>query len=112
MEEQSTTDRVTIAPEVVETIARLTALAVPGVARLTTPSGMRRLWRHDGVEIEVTGNNVQVTLHVITEGDVNMLSVGRQIQTEVTRAIEDIVGMTVTSVDVHIEDVIYPVQGT
>jgi uncharacterized alkaline shock family protein YloU len=53
-----------------------------------------------------------VTLHIITEGDVNMLSVGRQIQTEVARAIQGIVGMTVTSVDVHIEDVIYPVQGT
>jgi uncharacterized alkaline shock family protein YloU len=112
MEVQSTTDKVTIAPEVLETVARLTALAVPGVARLTTPLGMRRLWRQDGVEIKVTGNNVHVTLHIITEGDVNMLSVGRQIQTEVARAIQGIVGMTVTSVDVHIEDVTYPVQRT
>jgi uncharacterized alkaline shock family protein YloU len=37
-----------------------------------------------------------------------MLSVGRQIQAEVTRAIQEIVGMGVQSVDVHIEDVAYP----
>jgi uncharacterized alkaline shock family protein YloU len=34
-----------------------------------------------------------------------MLSVGRHIQSEVTRAIQDMVGMEVECVDVYIEDV-------
>jgi uncharacterized alkaline shock family protein YloU len=108
METQSMTGRITIAPEVLETTARLTTLAVPGVARLVSPPGMSRLLRHDGVGIEITGNKVYVRLYVVTEPQANMLSVGRQIQTEVTRAIRGMVGMEVESVDVYIEDVAPP----
>nr|HID12787.1 Asp23/Gls24 family envelope stress response protein [Anaerolineae bacterium] len=111
MEAQPRIGKITIAPEVLETVARLTALAVPGVARLTSPPGVRRLLRHDGAEIEVIGNSVRVKLYVVTEPDANMLSTGRQIQAEVTRAIQDMVGMEVQSVDVHIEDVAYPSEG-
>ena len=112
MEAQPRIGKITIAPEVLETTARLTTLAVPGVARMASPPGVRRLLRPDGVEIEVSGNSVRVKLYVVTEPDVNMLSVGRQIQAEVTRAIQDMVGMEVRSVDVHIEDVAYPSEGT
>ena len=72
---------------------------------------MRRLLRHDGVEIEVIGNSVRVKLHVVTEPHVSMLSLGHQIQAEVTRAVQDMVGMEVLSIDVHIEDVAYPSEG-
>jgi uncharacterized alkaline shock family protein YloU len=51
---------------------------------------------------------VRVRLYVVTEPHANMLSAGRQIQAEVTRAIQDMVGMGVRSVDVYIEDVAYP----
>lgn len=112
MEAQPKIGKVTIAPEVLETTARLTTLAVPGVARLISPPGVRRLLRHDGVEIEVIGNSVRVELYVVTEPDVNMFNVSRQIQAEVTRAIHDMVGMEVRSVDVHIEDVAYPSKPT
>jgi uncharacterized alkaline shock family protein YloU len=57
------------------------------------------------VKIEVVGNKVRVKLYVMTEPRVNMLNVGRQIQAEVTRAIRDMIGMQVESVDVYIEDV-------
>ena len=107
MEAQPKIGKITIAPEVLETIARLTALAVPGVARLTSPPGAPRLLRHDGAEIKVVGSSVRVKLYVVTEPEANMLSVGRQIQAEVTRAIQDMVGMEVQSIDVHIEDVAY-----
>jgi uncharacterized alkaline shock family protein YloU len=108
METQPKIGKITIAPEVLETTARLTTLAVPGVARMASPPGMQRLVGTDGVRVEVAGNKVQVKLYIVTEPDVNMLNVGRQIQAEVTRAIQDMVGMEVQSVDVHIEDVSYP----
>jgi len=111
METQPKIGKITVAPEVLETIARLTALAVPGVARMISPPGVRRLLRHDGAKIEVIGNSVCVKLYVVTEPHVNMLSIGRQIQAEVTRAIQDMVGMEVQSVDVHIEDVTYLPEG-
>jgi uncharacterized alkaline shock family protein YloU len=112
MDAQPKIGKTTIAPQVLETIARLTTLAVPGVARVAPPPGMRRLLRQDGVEIEVIGNSVRVKLYVVTEPHANMLGVGRQIQAEVTRAIQDMVGMEVQSVDVHIEDVAYTAEGT
>ncbi len=108
MDTQPKIGRVTIAPEVLETIARLTTLAIPGVVRLTTPPGIRRLLRHDGVKIEVVENVVRVQVYVIAGSDTNLLALGRQIQHEVARAIQDLVGMDVESVDVHIEDVAYP----
>ena len=111
METQPGIGKTTIAPQVLETIARLTTLAVPGVARIASPPGVRRLLRQDGVELEVVGNSVRVKLYVVTEPQSSMLSVGRQIQAEVTRAIQDIVGMEVESVDVYIEDVAYPTEG-
>jgi len=108
MEAQPGSGRITVAPQVLETIVRLTTLAVPGVARLASPSGMQRLWRHKGVEVEVVAGSVRVRQYVVTEPHANMLSVGRQIQAEVTRAIQDMIGMDVQSVDVYIEDVAYP----
>jgi uncharacterized alkaline shock family protein YloU len=78
---------------------------------MAAPPGVRRLLRQDGVQLEVVGNRVRLNLYVVTEPRSSMLSIGRQIQAEVTRAIRDIVGMEVESVDVHIEDVAYPSEG-
>ncbi len=108
MEEGATIGRVTIAPSVLETIARLTTLAVPGVVRMTPPLGLQRLLGlEDGVEITIREDEkaVQVDLYVVVESGRNMLHLGRQIQAEVTRAIQEIVGMKVEAVNVHIEDV-------
>jgi uncharacterized alkaline shock family protein YloU len=105
MDTQSKIGRITIAPEVIETTARLTTLAIPGVARLVSPVGMRRLLRQDGVHVEIVADRVRIRLYVVTEPRVNMLAVGHQIQAEVTRVIRDMVGMEVQSVDVYIEDV-------
>jgi uncharacterized alkaline shock family protein YloU len=105
METQPQIGKITIASEVLETVVRLTTLAVPGVTRLVTPPGVQRIFKHDGAKIEISGNSVRADVYVVTEADANMLSVGRQIQTEVARAIQDIVGMDIESIDVHIEDV-------
>jgi uncharacterized alkaline shock family protein YloU len=98
---------ITVAPDVVETIARLTALAVPGVARLISPTGLKRLLKQDGVHLEITGNTVRLDLYVVTDPGASMLTIGRKIQAEVTRAIEEMVGMEVEAVNIHIEDVAY-----
>ena len=105
MESQPSIGRVTIARRVLETIARLTTLAVPGVYRVASQPGVHRLLGRDGVKIDVDGDVVSVELYVVTDTNVNMLSIGRQVQAEVTRAIQDIVGLRVGSVNVHIEDV-------
>lgn len=99
--------RITIAPEVLLTTVRLTALAVPGVARLIAPPGMARILQGDGVKIEVHDDRVYVKIYVVADPGASLLAVGRKVRTEVTRALEDMVGVEVEAVDVHIEDVAF-----
>ncbi|MDH4137133.1 MAG: Asp23/Gls24 family envelope stress response protein [Anaerolineae bacterium] len=106
--------KVTIAPEVLITIARLTTLSTPGVVRMSTDwmGNVNRLLGRTssggGVRIEVEDEAVTVDLHVIAEPGANMYNLGQVIQAEVTRAINDMVGVTVRAVNIHIEDVEEP----
>ena len=102
---------VTIAPQVLLTIARLTTLSVPGVAAMSSSLagnvgrllGRRSL--SEGIHMEVEDDVVYLDLHVLVEPDVNLLQLGRQIQHDTARAINDMLGMHVGEVNVHIEDV-------
>ena len=106
--------KVTIAPEVLITIARLTTLSMPGVVRMSTDwmGNVNRLLGRTssggGVRIEVEDETVTVDLYVIVEPGVNMYNLGRAIQAEVTRAINDMVGVAVRAVNIHIQDVEEP----
>jgi uncharacterized alkaline shock family protein YloU len=99
----------TISPTVLISIARLTALSVPGVASMAAvPGGVNRFFRRgtgEGVRIEVSDNSVAVDLYLVLARDTNVREVSRQVQTEIARAIEDMVGMEVKRIDIHIEDI-------
>jgi uncharacterized alkaline shock family protein YloU len=102
---------VRIAPGVLATIAGLTALAVPGVARMSgdVVSGVSKLLgRPDalsGVKIQVKDDAVWVELHLVAEPETNLYQLSTQVQREVAQAIDKMVGMPVRQVDVYIEDV-------
>lgn len=106
--------KTTIAPDVLLTIARLTTLDVKGVERMSpVPGGVDRIFRRgtaDGVRIEIEKNRVYADLFVILEHNSNMRQVSRNIQQSVARAISDMVGMEVGRVNVHIEDIAYPIR--
>ncbi len=110
------TGKTTIAPDVLVTIARLTALSVPGVSQLATvPGGVDRFFKRgvsEGVRISVENNTVYADLHVILKRDVNVREVSRAIQARVSRAISEMVGMEVGKINVHIEDIDYHPQET
>jgi uncharacterized alkaline shock family protein YloU len=102
--------RVTIAPNVLVTIVQKTAASIPGVAGLheSVPSVKRLLGFHSvgqGVEVRVVEDQVAVDVYLVARRGVDLLQMGRELQREVTRAIEDIVGKAVHEVNVHIEDV-------
>ncbi len=110
--EEAFKGRIVIAPEVLMTIARLAALSVPGVARMASvPGGVNRLFqRHpisEGVRIVVHDHTVRADLHVVVSPGANMRSIGQRVQSEVARAIEQMVGMDVDAVNIHIEDVAF-----
>lgn len=107
-----TEGKTTIAPEVLISIARLTALNVEGVSRLSLePTPVNKLFRRsisEGVRVDVVNNSVFADLYVILKSGVNVRDVSRNIQQQVARAISEMVGMQVGQVNIHIEDIEYP----
>jgi len=111
MTEYHTPGKTTVTPEVLLTIARMTALEVEGVSRMAPvkAKGVNGLFtRGDGVLIETEDNLVVVDIHLVVEDGVNIREVSRTVQAHVARAIAEMTGMEVTRVNVHIEDINYP----
>lgn len=103
--------KTTIAQDVLISIARLTTLNVQGV-KSTSPfvTSYDRIVtkpENEGVKVAVKDNLVLVDLYVILESDVNVRVVSKNIQLNVSRAISEMVGMEVGSINVHICDIAY-----
>jgi uncharacterized alkaline shock family protein YloU len=104
--------KTTIAPGVLSTIIRLTALQVDGVSRLAqVPSSVNTLFsrsREDGVEISVKDDGaVYADLHLVLTDKANIRQTSKEVQEKVSLAISKMVGMEVGSINVHIEDIDY-----
>jgi uncharacterized alkaline shock family protein YloU len=72
------------------------------------PGGVDRLFRKgrsEGVRIEVDDDSVAVDLYLVLANESNAREVSRTVQSEVARAVEDMVGMQVKRIDIHIEDI-------
>lgn len=105
--------KVTIAPNVLTTIVRLTTLEERGVRSLApmTPNVRGLLGggaAEEGIFVGLAEGGVQVEVHVVAERSANMLKLGEALQNDITRAIEEMVGMAVKSVNVFIDDVVLP----
>ena len=102
--------KVTIAPTVLTTIVRLATLEQRGVKKLApVPPHVRGIFAgaatEEGIFVEVTDEGVQIEVHIVADTKANMLKLGEALQNSITRSIEEMVGMHVASVDVHIDDV-------
>jgi uncharacterized alkaline shock family protein YloU len=108
---EETQGKTTVAPEVLTTIARLSALEVPGVSRLAPlAGGVNRLFHRgagEGVRIEAKDNVAFIDLHLILKQDMNIREVSRNVQQNVARAVQEMVGMEVGEINIHIEDIDY-----
>jgi uncharacterized alkaline shock family protein YloU len=103
--------KTTIAPDVLTTIASLTALSTEGVCRLASPpAGINSIFKrslYEGVHIVVENNVVYADLYLIMQRDVDVREVSHNVQAQVSRAISEMVGMEVGRVNVHVEDIEY-----
>ncbi len=106
-----TPGKTTVAVDVLLTVARLTTLGVAGVTRMGHGPANRvkgLLKKHnidEGVDIEVRDDIVYADLFVVLDKEANVRQVGTSIQQAVSRAIQDIVGMQVGWINVHVEDI-------
>lgn len=103
--------KTTVSPDVLMTIARLSALSVPGVSRLAhVAGGVNQLFRRgagEGVRIEIKENVVFADLYLVMKKDVNLREVSRNVQGQVACALAEMVGMDVGYINIHIEDIDY-----
>ena len=103
----------TIAPEVINSIARLTTLSVSGVTRMApvknTYEAMVVKPEYDGVKVVVKEDSVYIDVFVILTSEENVRIVSKNVQEKITRAISEMVGMEVASVNIHIADIDYEV---
>jgi uncharacterized alkaline shock family protein YloU len=104
--------KTTVSPGVVMAIARMAALAVPGVKAVGRPSrssgGLFRRRSDEGVRITMEDGVLSGDIYLVLEGEVNIRDVGREVQNQVARAIQEMVGTPVARIDVHVEDIDYP----
>ena len=111
MTDYTSQGKTTVAPDVLVTIARLSALSVPGVSRMANVSGgVNKLFKrgvHDGVRIEVEDNVIVANLYLVLKPDVNIREVSREVQQQVARALQEMVGMDIGEIEIHIEDMDY-----
>ena len=104
---------VSFATDVVATIAGLAATEVEGVASMTSQSGgfadmfSRKNSRNftKGVRIDLDGNRVTVDITIVVEYGSPVPEVARSIQENVKKAIENMSGLDVHAVDVHVSGV-------
>jgi uncharacterized alkaline shock family protein YloU len=103
--------KTTVSPDVLISIAKLSALGVPGVSRMAPISGgVNRLFRKgasEGIRIDVEEDTVYADIYLVLKEDVNIREVSRNVQQQVARAIQEMVGMDVGHIDIHIEDIDY-----
>lgn len=97
---------ITISTTVLNTIARLTTLSVPGVAHMGNNGQL--LQNNLGTNVKVVSDKVKADIYIVVKSDANFYETGQKIQHEVARSIHEIVGMEVQAINVYIQDVEYP----
>lgn len=109
VQSQENVGNTTISPEVLHKIARLTALSVDGVSRMASCKGSfeKILGKdeYEGVRVQIKNDLVFVEVFVILMSGMNVRDISREIQSRVSRAVSEIVGMDVGGVNIHIMDI-------
>ncbi len=108
-EEQS--GKVTFNTDVIATIAGLATVEVPGVAGMSggIVSGMAELLGRrnltKGVKVAINEQECEVDLNIVVTYGVKIPEVTAKIQGDVKSSIETMTGLTVKSVDIHVQGV-------
>ncbi|MFW5713206.1 MAG: Asp23/Gls24 family envelope stress response protein [Brevefilum sp.] len=101
--------KTTVSPDVLQKIAWLTTLSVKGVSRMAGIHGsLEKLLGKDefkGVDVKLIDGMVFIEIYVVLMSDMNVRDISRKIQSRVSRAISEMVGMEVGGVTIHIMDI-------
>jgi uncharacterized alkaline shock family protein YloU len=99
----------TVSTDVLHKIARLTTLSVQGVSRMASfHSGLEQLLNKEenkGAKVQIKGDQVFADIYVVLMSNNNVRDISREIQSRVSRAISEMIGMEVGGVNIHIMDI-------
>jgi uncharacterized alkaline shock family protein YloU len=98
--------RITISSEAIAQIVGLTASECYGVVGLAKTGREKLIPRErttQGVVIGRDGSSVKLDLHVVVEYGLNLAEVASTLRSRVTYEVERLTGLTVSSIEVHIE---------
>jgi uncharacterized alkaline shock family protein YloU len=99
-----------ISDEVVATIASIAAYDVAGVSSLVGGftggiveflGGKKSVSK--GVKVDITGNNVSIDIHLLVTYGFKIPEVAWEIQEKVKAKVEEITGLTVSKVNIHVD---------
>lgn len=102
---------ITIADEVVSTVAGLAAIDVEGVASMSGGWGtdlVEKLGRKNftkGIRVELSNDDTKIDIYLIVEFGYSIPEVADNVQKEVKLAVETMTGLNVIEVNVHVVSV-------
>lgn len=106
------TAKVSVAQEVIASIAGIAASEVEGFERLS--GGLTAIFsdptKGRGVETQLDRNSLRVSMKVIIKYGYPLHEVARRIQSRVKQEVEAMTGLKVGGVDVYVQDVQLPQQ--
>lgn len=109
------TDSTTISSEVLNTIARMAVLGVAGVHGLGTgPLGVKRVFGSpalSGIQLRSRDGEISGEIYVVVQAGHNLREVCRLVQNHVARALQQMAGLTIGAIDIHVEDIAYDKTG-
>jgi len=102
--------KTTISPNVLHKIACLTTLSVEGVSRMASAKTsaeklMSKKEEYKGAKVKIRDGKVYVDIFVVLMSNRNVRDISREIQSRVSRAISEMVGMQAGGVTIHIKDI-------
>jgi uncharacterized alkaline shock family protein YloU len=108
--QQPTHGRVKVANEVIAQIAAMTALQVPGVAGVADRTNqitrvIRRGGIHKGVRVEFSNDDLRLQLFLVADSGRNLPDLASQVQGDVVAAVDRMLGLRTSAVDVYFVDV-------
>jgi uncharacterized alkaline shock family protein YloU len=103
--------KTTVSADVLMTIARMAAMGVPGVSAVGRPVSTRggsfQGRMKSGVHLSSQDELISGDMYLIIKAGVNVREVCREVQQQVARALQEMAGMTVARLDIHVENIDY-----
>ena len=99
-----------VSEEVISTIAEKTVMSVPGVFDIaggiidgiTNILGSKKT---RGIKVDISEKSISLDIYLIVEYGVKIPDIAWDIQDKVKKTLEEIVGMPVTAVNIHIQGI-------